>query len=186
MLYELPCQISPLDYKLIPKYWDNITEQENTFLETLKLSEKTAYTLEQETVTQSSCSAWYQLRKNRLTSSKGHLVYKRKRNHESLANDLLNPKPEASLSSTVTQALNNRTLNELKARKCYTDYLIFSLKHKIDVRESGIVLPPNLYWIAAIADGLVSYKCESNKLGLIEIKCPKIKAIYVTRRIVKG
>ena len=123
MLYELPCQISPLDYKLIPKYWDNITEQENTFLETLKLSEKTAYILEQETVTQSSCSAWYQLRKNRLISSKAHLVHKRKRNHESLANDLLNPKPEASLSSTVTQALNNRTLNELKARKCYTQII---------------------------------------------------------------
>ena len=106
MHYKLPCKISPLDYKLIPKDWDNITEQENTFLQTLKLSEQTAYTLEQETVTQSSCSAWYRLRKNRLTSSKAHLVYKRKRNHESLANDLLNPKPEASLPSTVRETLN--------------------------------------------------------------------------------
>ena len=83
----------------------------------MKLSEQTAYTLEQETVTQSSCSAWYQLRKNRLTSSKAHLVYKRKRNHESLANDLLNPKPEASLPSTVRQALNYGKLNELKKQK---------------------------------------------------------------------
>ena len=46
MHYKLPCKISPLDYKLIPKDWDNITEQENTFLQTLKLSEQTAYTLE--------------------------------------------------------------------------------------------------------------------------------------------
>ena len=58
MHYKLPCKIFPLDYNLIPKDQDNITEQENTFLETLKLSEQTAYTLEQETVTQSSCSAW--------------------------------------------------------------------------------------------------------------------------------
>ena len=84
MHYKVPCETFPLDYKLIPKDWDNIKEQENTFLETLKLSEETAYTLEQETVTHSSCSAWYELR-NRLTSSKAHLAYKQQRNRESLA-----------------------------------------------------------------------------------------------------
>ena len=85
---------------LLPKDWGDITEQENTFLETFKLSEQTAYTLEQETVTQSSWSAWYELRKNRLTSSKAYLEYKQQRNHENIANDLLNPKPEASLPSS--------------------------------------------------------------------------------------
>ena len=150
MHYKLSCKIFPLDYKLIPKDWDNITEQENTFLETLKLSEQTPYTLEQETVTQSSCSAWYELRKNRLISTKAHLTYKRQRNHESLANDLLNPKPEASLPSTVREALNYGKLNEPKARKCYTDYLKFSLKHEIDVRESRKVIQPNLYGLQQV------------------------------------
>ena len=185
MHYKLPCKIFPLDYKLIPKDWDNITEQENTSIETLKLSEQTVYTSEQETVTQSSCSAWYELRKNRLASSKAHLVYKRQRNHESLANDLLNPKQEASLPSTVREALNYGKLNEPKGRKCYTDYLKFSLKHEIDVGESGIVIQPNLYWLAASTDGLVSYKCESNKLGLVKIKCLKSKQFMSPEEFLK-
>ena len=78
--------------------------------------------------------------KNRLTSSQAHLVYKRQRNREGLTNDLLNPKSEVSLPSIVREALNYSKLSEPKARKCYTDYLKFSLKHENDVRESGIVM----------------------------------------------
>ena len=81
--------------------------------------------------------------------------------------------------------LNYGKLNEPKARKCYTDYLKFSLKHEIDVRESGIVIQPNLYWLAASPDVLVSYKCKSNKLGLIEIKCSKSKQFMSPEEFLK-
>ena len=37
MHYKLPCKISPLDYKLIPKDWDNNTEEENNFLENFEI-----------------------------------------------------------------------------------------------------------------------------------------------------
>ena len=112
-------------------------------------------------------------------------MYKWQRNHESLASDLLNPKPGASLPWTVREVLNYGKLNEPKARKCYTDYLKFSLKHEIDVRESGIVIQPNLYWLAASPDVLVSYKCKSNKLGLIEIKCSKSKQFMSPEEFLK-
>ena len=47
----------------------------------------------------------------------------------------------------------------------------FVLKHDINVRESGLVIQPNLFWLAASPDGLVSDHSDSRKGGLIEIKC---------------
>ena len=47
----------------------------------------------------------------------------------------------------------------------------FVSKHDINVRESGLVIQPNLFWIAASPDGSVSDHSDSRKGGLIEIEC---------------
>ena len=39
------------------------------------------------------------------------------------------------------------------------------------VRETGLVIQPNLFWLAASPDGMVSDN-ESTVFGLIEVKCP--------------
>ena len=53
----------------------------------------------------------------------------------------------------------------------------FHLNRNIDIRETGLVLQPKLFWLAASPDGLVSDKSNENvrQIGLIEIKCPKTK-----------
>ena len=53
----------------------------------------------------------------------------------------------------------------------------FHLNRIIDIRETGLVLQPKLFWVAASPDGLVSDKSNEDvrQIGLIEIKCPKSK-----------
>ena len=53
----------------------------------------------------------------------------------------------------------------------------FHLNRNIDIRETGLVLQPKLFWLAASPDGLVSDKSNEDvrQIGLIEIKCPKSK-----------
>ena len=52
------------------------------------------------------------------------------------------------------------------------EYMNYSLKNIVSVRETGTVIQPNLYWLAASPDGLVF---DNFEFGLIEIKCPYSK-----------
>ena len=58
------------------------------------------------------------------------------------------------------------------ARQIYIDVMKFKLKHNVSVRETGIVIQPLLYWLAASPDGLITDESSTPILGLIEIKCP--------------
>ena len=65
-LYELPKL--PLSFiseenDVVPKNWV-LSENERTFLATLKIIEQNSYVLEQETVKQSLCKLWNNSRKN--------------------------------------------------------------------------------------------------------------------------
>ena len=53
----------------------------------------------------------------------------------------------------------------------------FHLNRNTDIRETGLLLQPKLFWLAASPDGLVSDKSNEDvrQIGLIEIKCPKSK-----------
>ena len=48
----------------------------------------------------------------------------------------------------------------------------FKLKYNVSVKETGIVILPLLYWLAASPDGLITDESSTPILGLIEIKCP--------------
>ena len=53
----------------------------------------------------------------------------------------------------------------------------FHLNRNIDIRKTGLVLQPKLFWLAASPDDLYSGKSNEDvrQIGLIEIKCPKSK-----------
>ena len=57
--------------------------------------------------------------------------------------------------------------------------------HDINVCESGLVIQPNLFWLAASPDGLVSDHSDSRKVGFIEIKYPKLKCNYTPQEILQ-
>ena len=48
------------------------------------------------------------------------------------------------------------------------------LRHFVLVCETGLVIQPSLFWLAASPDGLVAYQTSDKKL-LLEIKCPHTK-----------
>ena len=48
----------------------------------------------------------------------------------------------------------------------------FKLKHNVSVRETGIVIQPLLYSLAASPDGLITDESATPIFGLIEIKYP--------------
>ena len=60
------------------------------------------------------------------------------------------------------------------------------LKHDIKVRETCSVIQPNLLWLAATPNGLVSDHSDSRKVGLIEIKRPKSKYNYTPQEILQN
>ena len=132
-----------------------------------------SHNIEQETLLQSKCEKWFQYRMNRITSSVAHKVFTRQRNFESLVTSLTEPKPHSELPQIVKDAMEHGTKYEPIARKKYFELLKYDLKRDVDIRETGLVIQPNLFWVAASPDGLVSDKSEDGGIGLIEIKCLK-------------
>ena len=53
----------------------------------------------------------------------------------------------------------------------------FQINRNIDIRETGLVLQPKLFWLAASPGGLDSDKSNEDvrQIGLTEMKCPKSK-----------
>ena len=61
------------------------------------------------------------------------------------------------------------------AREKYENIMQFYLNRDVQIRETGCVIQPNLFWLVASPDGFVSDRSVEDKyvFGLIEIKCPK-------------
>ena len=55
----------------------------------------------------------------------------------------------------------------------YENSLCFHLNHDVDVRETGCCIQPNIPWLVASHDGLVSDRSSpTDHFGIVEIKCP--------------
>lgn len=62
------------------------------------------------------------------------------------------------------------------AREKYENILKDHLRRDVSVRETVVVVQPNLTWLAASPDGLISDTLkEAPHVGLSEIKCPSKK-----------
>ena len=145
------------------------------FLPLFKLPSRT-HVLEQETVKPSLCELRKNSRKYQITSSSAHRVFIRKSNFQTLAEPFLNLNLESDLPAFTGDPFRHTRIYESVAREICLDVMKFHLNWNIDVRETGPVLQPKLFWLAASADGLVSDKSneDNRQIGLIEIKCPKL------------
>ena len=98
------------------------------------------------------------------------------RSFETLADNLLNPKPEKDLPVAIRDAFRHGRIYEPVVREKYIDIMRYHLNRDVRVRETGLVVQPLLFWLAASPDGLVTDKSnESDYTGLLKIKCPKTK-----------
>lgn len=183
---DINLPLSMLSEDFIPTDWGKLTYREMMFLETLRVDDlEQAAQIELSTVNQAGCPKWFQKRKHRITSSKAHDIYVRKKNFETLANRLLNPKSDNELPNIVKDAMKHGKIYEPIARKLYTDYLKYTMRHNVKVRETGLVVQPYLFWLAASPDGLVQDESDDRKFGLIEIKCPKTKKNLTPQELCK-
>ena len=58
------------------------------------------------------------------------------------------------------------------------------LLHVADVRNTGVVIQPSMFWLAASPDGLV-LDCSKNQIRLLEIKCPYTRRNATPQDLVK-
>jgi hypothetical protein len=130
---------------------------------------------EADTVTQNQNLLWFNLRKNRLTSSTAHKIYIRKRQFETLVCQLNNNTQTVDLPKFTQESLEHGLAYEPYARQKYIEVLKNRLNRNISVRTTGIVIQPNLFWLSASPDGLVYDEEADYYYGLIEIKCPRMK-----------
>jgi len=141
--------------------------QENLFNH-LVVDEAKLNKIEKETREQSSSNEWKTERRFRLTASNFQTIGRRKRNFDTLTNNLLNPKE-----------VNNRyTLHGNKyeqiALQQYEKYM-FATRNRVKVFKSGLVVSMELPFIGASPDGKVVDVGCVEQFGLVEVKCPFTK-----------
>ena len=152
------------------------TAQEN-FIENLRVTHQESIDIEKRTVKQRECAEWIKHRENRLGSSVCHRFYVRKRSFNNLAKDLNQPfKPLDEMPAFLQRKLRHGIKFEPVARDKYCDVMKHHLKRPITLRETGMVIPPSMFWLEGSPDALVIDPCStSGKLGTVELKCPEGK-----------
>ena len=79
------------------------------------------------------------------------------------------------MSDTEKRKLSHGIKLESAARDKYYDVMKFKLNRNIILRETGMMIPPQVYLFEASPDGLVYDAQSSIKFGVLEIKCPEGK-----------
>ena len=72
------------------------------------------------------------------------------------------------------------------ARDKYYDVMKHYLRRPITLRETGMVIPPSMFWLKGSPDGLVIDRCSSSgKIGTIELKCPEGKKNHTPQEAIE-
>ena len=97
----------------------------------------------------------FELRKHHITNSKYHRIFISHRNFYSICTEIINPCDFEDLSAKVKEALNHKKKIESRARELYIDVMRLKLRHFVLVLETGLVIQPSLFCLAASPDGIV-------------------------------
>ena len=118
----------------------------------------------------------FELRKHHITTSKYHTILISHRNFYSLCTEIINPCDFEDLSAKVKEALNQF---ESRARELYIDVKRLKLRHFVLVLETGLVIQPSLFCLAASPGGLVALQNQWKK-AIIRDKVVSHKETHVT------
>ena len=135
-----------------------------TFLNSLNITFQDCVKIGKDTRSQSDCYLWCQLRKPHITSSKCHRLFTCWRNFETLCTEIINPCDFEDLPAKVKEALNHGESFESRAHELYIGVMRLKLRHFVLVHETGLVIQPSLFWLAASPDGLVEYQTSDKFL----------------------
>ncbi|KAK1885950.1 Exonuclease [Dissostichus eleginoides] len=141
-----------------------LLEEGAKVFEELNLTPEQCLLVEEKTRKQSRSRVWFEQRAGRVTASSFHEAAKTE-SSSSLIKRVCYPRS----SQFSTEATRWGLQNEDTAKK---SYLVAMQDHHedINVAASGLILNPELPWIGASPDGVVS--CACHEPGILEIKCP--------------
>ena len=145
----------------------HLTQAVNTVLnydeyhlyEGLFLTKDDSVEYEIATKSQAQCGTWHDLRKHRLTASTFKRITGRRRDYETLADNLLSSK------NITTAAIRHGIQHESIAAELYADL------YQRNVYRVGFVINPSARHLGSSPDRIV-YDSEIEEFGLLEIKCP--------------
>ena len=151
-----------IDEMVIP---DNLCEKNNKLLQSLKLDEDKINEIETQTRKQAECAKWKEERKFRFTASQFHLISKRQRNHDTFAEQLMNPTPASS------KHLEHGKKFEPVALMEYEKFM-FHRRTPVKVLPCGLVVSKGCPILGATPDArVVDFGC-TDYFGIAEVKCP--------------
>jgi hypothetical protein len=126
--------------------------------------------IEKETREQSASEEWKNQRKYRFTASNIKNIFIRQRNHNTLVNNILNPKP-----FSTRHTIHGHTYEPIALRQ-YEKYM-FSIRKQVLVLKSGLVVCMELPMLGASPDGKVLDVGCVVPYGIVEVKCPSSKLL---------
>ena len=148
------------------------SEEKVNFLGELLVDKEGSHNLEQSTRKQRESLEWKRERKNRVTSTMAHKIFIRKKNFDSLASQLAKPISPHNQVDMVRKALNHGVQNEEVAKEKYIYIMQHQIRRPVKIKEVGLIVQPDLFWLGASPDGVVEDMTQKHPLGLLEIKCP--------------
>ena len=170
---EIPITIYPRFplYRVCPLYLiTQYPREHQSFLDSLRVSETEAATIENETLSQRNSDRLWTERKSRVKASKfGDVVSRR-----TVSSVFLKGLPEnrnIGTGSNMTPPLKHGIEHEQKALERYCNYLKHS-GHSVKTFPSGFVVNPIFPFLGCSPDGKVIDETEETPYGIIEIKCP--------------
>ena len=122
-------------------------------MQQLQIDNCESLSTEKRNISQSEYQEWFEQRKYKLTSSNAHKVIIRQKNFVTLSENLF--VKNKKYSNITQEALNHGKKFQPVAGQIYIDVMKFKLKHNVSVRETGFVIQPLLYWLAASPDMVV-------------------------------
>jgi hypothetical protein len=144
---------------------ETLSTKEQEVISVLKLDENEINNIEINTRKQSDCDEWKKQRTHRFTASNFHLISHRKRNHDTLATNLMHPKQWTNRSVEHGKNFEPVALME------YQKYMK-SIRRPVTVLPSGFVVSKSHPVLGASPDGKVIDPHCVDCFGLAEVKCP--------------
>ncbi|CAB4002232.1 hypothetical protein AC249_AIPGENE28139 [Paramuricea clavata] len=146
----------------------SLGKEEKQLLEHLTCDCNKVNDIETQTRDQAESQEWVNQRKFRITASNFGLVKNRKRNHENLVTNLINPK-----SFTSRHTMHGKKYESVAIQQ-YEKYMRDS-RNPVTVQRSGFVVDLDNPFLGASPDGkVIDYGC-SEMYGILEVKCPETK-----------
>lgn len=152
-----------------------LSSTQTVAMENLKLSGPEIKRFEEQTRLQSQSGLWYKIRSNRITASKVGDIYRRRKDHETLAKRL------KSTRHVTTLAMRQGLAFEPVAAEAYAQLK----EYKLNMYPCGVVVNFWCPWLAASPDRKLYNPDMFPEFGLLEIKCPQVSSVLECKYLSK-